>query len=181
MTELSKLISCVELLGDKHPEALLYLRGDFNVNNTNHKRISLLDHLCHEQDLLSVSIQHPTYHHFQGNGASDSHLDKLLFSRSTIFPEELAAIICKLDNPLVNSHHDILISRWGLPFVFQSPPSSTNISAPRIENSRVKVSWSEDGIVDYEAKVHNSTPHGDPRTMVELFFQVIQNGTSPNN
>ena len=34
MTELSKLISCVELLGDKHPEALLYLRGDFNVNKT---------------------------------------------------------------------------------------------------------------------------------------------------
>ena len=108
-----------------------------------------MDKFSNEQDLTSVPITHPTYYHFLGNGQSDSHLDKLLFSKNT-FPEELISIICKLSNPLVDSHHDVILTRWSLPYFSHHLESSDNVKAPRIENNRVQISWSEEGIGIYQ-------------------------------
>ena len=110
--ELSKLSQCIDELADIHDDAPVYLRGDFNVSNKNLKRSDMLNHFCSEHRLSQVPIPHPTYHHFVGNGLSDSHLDKLLFSRSLIFPEVLETLHCKLSNPLVDSQHDIIVSSW---------------------------------------------------------------------
>ena len=48
--------------------ALKTLRGDFNVRCSHTKRTYLLDHFPAQFDLLEVSLSHPTYHHFVGNG-----------------------------------------------------------------------------------------------------------------
>ena len=78
--DFSKLILCMEQLKEKHPDAWFYLRGDFNVNSSNKTRNCLLDYFCNEKELASTPILHTTYHHFTGEGRSDSHLDKILFS-----------------------------------------------------------------------------------------------------
>ena len=88
-----------------------------------------------------------------GNGKSDSFLDKILFSSSACLPEKLETIECSLLNPLINSHHDLLISSFVIPD--EAPEASTdeNVVAPLIDNNRVKVIWSEDGIERYQSLV----------------------------
>ena len=56
-----------------------------------------------------------TYHHFVGNGASDSCLDKLVFSSTLKHPESVLEICCKLSNPLVFSSHDLIVSKFAVP------------------------------------------------------------------
>ena len=87
LDEISSLILCIEQLSEQYPEALFYLRGDFNVSSTNKLRMCQIQHLCHQKELVSVSIPHKTYHHFVGGGKSDSDLDKIFFSKKAI-PEE---------------------------------------------------------------------------------------------
>ena len=112
LEQLTKLIFCIDNLREQYPEAPLYLRGDFNVNNNNHSRTILFRHQCYNQDLNCIPIKHATYHHFLGDGLYDSHLDKLMYSKTVRFPEILTKNICKFSNPLVNSHHDLIISKW---------------------------------------------------------------------
>ena len=100
--EVSKLKVCMEKLRSSYPEALFYLRGDFNVNDKNKNRTSILNIISEELELCSLSISHPTYHHFMGGGASDSHLDKIFFPKDAKFIETLINITCKLTNPLID-------------------------------------------------------------------------------
>ena len=58
--DLAKLSACIEQLRDQHPDALFYLRGDFNVNNKNKRRMSMLNYLCTEQILHCIPIDHCT-------------------------------------------------------------------------------------------------------------------------
>ena len=156
LEELSNLsVSIMELI-EAHPGAPVYLRGDFNASFSNFKRTDLLDHFCSEHHLLQVSIPHPTYHHFLGNGQSDSFLDRILFSDSVLHQEILLDILCKNLNPLVDSHHDVIISSWSLPVERAENVSGGNIVAPRIENNRLKVGWSDEGIAEYQKMV---VPH----------------------
>ena len=148
--DMAKLDLCIDKLRDQHPEIQFFLRGDFNVNENNIQRINLLQHFCDAQLLNIVPINHKTYHHFMGNGLSDSHLDKLLFSSGACNPEKLSKIICKKSNPLIGSHHDMLVSEWNLPPVSIKPINTTNIKAPRLSNERAKVLWSEAGILEYK-------------------------------
>ena len=148
--ELSRLSSTVEELRNLHPESPIYLRGDFNVSGKAPKRAELLECFIKYHDLMQVDINHTTYHHFLGDGASDSCLDKILFSSNLVHPEVIDSIICKLDNPLIESHHDMLISSWTL---IDAPPEDTtamNITAPSIVNTRHKVAWTDPGIVAYQ-------------------------------
>ena len=57
--------------------------------------------------------------------------------------------MCKHECQLVDSHHDLLVSRMVLPKMEVSvlPPPH---QAPRIPNERVKIIWSEDGIAAYQ-------------------------------
>ena len=153
MEELSLLQVCLGELQELHPSAPLYLRGDFNVSQSNAKRTVLLNQFCDEFDLLQASISHRTYHHFIGNGKSDSNLDKLLFSKSLAHPEAVKQIHCKLSNPAVDSHHDLLISEWSLPDIPNHASSDDNIVAPKVENLRTKVIWSDSGIEEYQKLV----------------------------
>ena len=156
---ISKLSLCVEQLQEQYPGAALYLRGDFNVNDNNKNRNTLLEHLCSEHLLKSTPISHKTYHHFTGGGLSDSNLDKLLFSSSLKVPETVLQIICKLENPLINSHHDLILSSWSLPPAPAETSSSSNITAPRIENQRTKTIWSDTGILNYQELIHLQLHH----------------------
>ena len=94
LDELSKLSITMDELGDAHPDAPIYLRGDFNVSHSNPKRTDLLNHFCNTYNLLQLSFPHPTYHHFVGNGQSDSSLDRIIFSRSLLRHEILQTIHC---------------------------------------------------------------------------------------
>ena len=110
MEEISSLSSVIGDILLLYPGAPIFLRGDFNVSDKNKNRTALLAYLCQQYELQQAQIHHPTYHHFLGNGSSDSYLDKLLYSNSLAVKETLVKIICKLTNPLVESHHDIIVS-----------------------------------------------------------------------
>ena len=148
--DLAALETCIDELLEKHPATPVYLRGDFNTNIANKTRSGLLHFFLSVHGLKSVHIPHPTYHHFMGNGSSDSNLDCLLYSEGAPYPEILTDIICKLNNPLIDSHHDILISSFSLP---HTAPKDTiaedNVVAPRIDIKRTRTVWTESGIEQY--------------------------------
>ena len=158
---LSKLDVCLSEMKQLYPGALVYLRGDFNTSRTNITRTGLLDFFSSSNNLCSVKISHRTYHHFLGNGVSDSHLDRLLYSDIGETSEELVTIICKLTNPLVNSHHDVLVSSVQIPCDAseEEPPKLGNVVAPRVENSRTKILWTDIGIETYRDTVAKSLQH----------------------
>ena len=71
--------------------------------------------------------------------------------------EQLVALHCKLEEPQVDSHHDLLVSCAVVPSASEVVTAkSINILAPKIENKRVKVIWSEEGIASFKeiASVH---------------------------
>ena len=101
------------------------------MSQANQTKTGLLNFLCLSQNLEAVDIPHPTYHHFLGSGSSDSNLDHLLHSREAFSPERLVDIYCKLQHPLVDSHHDFIVSVSTIATVVESPvDKSDNIVAP---------------------------------------------------
>ena len=147
---LSGLDACISELYEKYPDSPVYLRGDFNVGKNNYARIGLLKFFSSSNDLLSVPINHPTYHHFVGGGRSDSQLDKIYFSSISPTHEQLTEIHCRLVHPLVDSHHDVLLSKLLLnKRVSNHEHPQQNISAPKTENNRVKIYWDKSGIDCY--------------------------------
>ena len=152
--ELSKLSNTMEELEDLHPQAPIFLRGDFNVNCKIKTRKNLLEHFSDKHNLLHVMIEHPTYHHFLGGGTSDSFLDKIMFSNHLPHPEVLLSIICKLTNPLIDSHHDMILSTWTLPDEeTEEEDSPENVTAPSVPNLRQKVLWTDAGIEAFQETV----------------------------
>ena len=149
LEELTNLSRTVDELRSSYPEAPMYLRGDFNIGNNNTRRSELLNQFCSQHSLLQAHIPKPTYHHFLGNGRSDSFLDRILFSDNAHKHETVSHIECKLENPLNDSHHDLIISSWH--FLNESTEISTdeNIEAPLVDNKRVKVLWTDHGIDMY--------------------------------
>ena len=157
--ELSELKVCVEALQQRFPNSPVFVRGDANSSKTNNSRNLLFTAFCHEYNLIRVPIGHNTYHHFMGQGKSDSELDVLLYSRISGVEEHLLAIHCKHDHPLVDSHHDLLVSTCSLP-AYQQPEidMSKNITAPKIDNNRQKVTWLENGILKYKELIEPLLP-----------------------
>ena len=147
--ELSKLSVTIDDLVTAHPTASVFIRGDFNVSRNNKHRSDLLDHFCAEHQFLQSDLPKPTYHHFLGDGKSDSYLDRLLFPACMTHHEVVKKIECKLENPLVNSHHDVIISNWFIPTEVPPNQSEENIIAPTAVNKRLQVIWSDSGIQDY--------------------------------
>ena len=143
-----RIVQFVTELGGKFPEASIYIRGDLNSNPKNKKRRIIFKKLCDDLDLAETPVEHPTYHHFLGDGRSDSQLDVLLHSKKST--ETLLKVFCKLENPLVTSHHDALLSSFQLPpqLLPRTPPS--NPLAPRLVNTRVKIHWTDAGVQAYK-------------------------------
>ena len=112
----------------------------------------MFQHFCQDLRLSALDFQHSSYHHFTGNGASDSQLDVILLSHAT--SESLLKIFCKNENPLIESHHDIISTSFNLPLSPCRPDdTSKNISAPKINNDRVRIFWSDAGILSYREMI----------------------------
>ena len=109
--ELSNLTTLLYDLSHLYPSAPIYLRGDFNVNEKNRQRKELLQFLIASFNLMEVPFQHKTYHHFVGEGQSDSKLDRIFYS-DPMQPECLDSILCGQSNSSVASSHDALLSSW---------------------------------------------------------------------
>ena len=71
-------------------------------------------------------------------------------SSNLLYPEQIQDIICKLEDPLIDSHHDMIISTWTLENAPATQPSSDNITAPKIDNHRHKVLWTNSGIEEFQ-------------------------------
>jgi hypothetical protein len=94
-------------------------------------------------ELARVNITDPTYHHFTGSGNSDSDLDILLLGGGDGVKESLVDQCCKILNPTMFSHHDLIISSCTIPHIQHAEHDvSRNISAPRIPNERFSTRWS---------------------------------------
>ena len=92
----------------------IYIRGDANCNPNNHNRSNLFQHFCLKHKFLSIDFRHPSHHHFLGGGLQDAQLDVLLYQEDSD-AEILNELVCKLEHPLVDSAHDLVLSTCSLP------------------------------------------------------------------
>ena len=150
VSEFANLRICVEELADLYPDSNFFIRGDSNVNKKNLNRVSLLNQFLDDFSLQRVNIPHNTYHHFVGSGLFDSDIDVLLHSSATSIIEHVDEIICKHENPLILSHHDVILSTFSLPASPPQPKSIQLVKAPRVTNTRKKIVWSHDGVQQYQ-------------------------------
>ena len=159
IADLSKLRSTLDDLVIKYANPVVFLRGDANSSQKNIFRRTLLTSFTKDYNLTRASVNHMTYHHFIGEGKFDSDLDVLLFSSLPGVHEGLDHIHCKLDEPNVDSCHDILVSTASMPLQQLKPvDKSENVVAPRIENTRHKIVWSKDGILNYQQTISQLLP-----------------------
>ena len=154
---LAALTAVLQTVLDDHHGVPVYIRGDANVNPSNIPRLQLFTKFLLQFDLQSLPLHHPTHHHFMGNGDSDSQLDVLLFRGPPAQAESLQRIICGKVNPLISSHHDMVISSLPCPSVPYIPPPPA-IVAPRVPNTRVKVLWNQEGQHQYENLLSSALP-----------------------
>ena len=145
------LSNCLDDLKEKHKDCLIFLRGDGNVNCNNKPRSQVFSDFLSRHSLIKTTIPHKTYHHFLGGGAFDSDIDIIAHSEHAPHKEIVSRIFCKHEFPDIDSHHDIIISSVELPAPVHQHPEL--ISAPRLDLSRHRISWCDDGIAKYEAEV----------------------------
>ena len=151
--QLSQLSLTLDELRDKYPGCIFFLRGDCNVNIKNRSRQTIFDNFCRDHVLASVPIEHKTYHHFIGGGLFDSNVDVILHSKMAEIKESLSEIICKFENGLVESHHDIILTKVSLPVTEPSDDAEDLIVAPKVVNSRTRILWEDENIPEYQAAV----------------------------
>ena len=165
--DLALLESTIEEVFEKYPNSVLYIRGDANasaVPRKHNKRDVLFQHFLGSNNLTSVPTNHTTYHHFTNEGLSDSSIDVLLFTKVTSegFPnnavERLLKVLCSKDNSMIDSSHDALISDISFPPIPSISSSSETKSAPRVPNTKYKVTWSEEGITEYQELLAQTLP-----------------------
>ena len=98
-----------------------------------------------------IDLKHTTYHHFVGGGRFDSQIDVLAYSNKKLAYENVTHIKCRLKFPEILSHHDMVMSDFVIPVVPNptTVKSGNTASAPRIKLERVKIKWSEEGILQY--------------------------------
>ena len=102
---LAALSLIVEDIQASHPDIPIYIRGDANFSPNHLTRPTLL-----WEFMDRYSLGHSTYHHFNGGGTRDSQLDMLI--SSPLHPDLLVEVVCKLQDPLILSSHDIIISTF---------------------------------------------------------------------
>ena len=98
------------------------------------------------------------------NGLSDSTIDVLLSSKESCdgsvnhSQESLIKILCSKTHPCIDSTHDAIISSVSLKSVPLPTPSDDNVTAPRIQHTKHKVVWSEEGVIAYQNLLSQSLP-----------------------
>ena len=116
ISELSSLEVLLTDIYEKHDgKCPIFIRGDGNASSKNVLRSNMLNHFLLKHNLLRLKIPHHTCHHFVGNGLFDSDLDIILYSDTPGTSEVLSNVLCKFDNPLINSLHDIVVTSFTLP------------------------------------------------------------------
>ena len=150
--ELSQLKLSIEEVLEKYDDPLIYIRGDANTNLKNGNRLVLLNHLQDEFELKRIPLGHNTYHHFMGDGHSDSEIDIILHSKSTRTVETLSRVLCRVNFPEIESRHDVIESQLTIKHVDENVMDDLLV-APRVDLVREKIVWSEDGIQDYQSAV----------------------------
>ena len=130
-------------------DPILYIRGDGNVNSNNIVRVTLLQQLMKDYGLAQTATGHNTYHHFVGDGMYDSDIDILLHTENENVSETVTKILCKHDHPSILSHHDVILSSFAIPTMMTNIPQPVHETAPRVDHTRSRIDWSEDGQVEY--------------------------------
>jgi hypothetical protein len=96
VNELSNLRLCLDELAVLYSGALVFIRGDSNVNQNNASRVVMFNQFLEHFSFSSVHIEVPTYHHFTCNGLYDSNIDVLLYPSGTIVKEHIVRVMCIL-------------------------------------------------------------------------------------
>ena len=81
----------------------------------------------------------------------------LLFLGAPDQAESLLSVVCGKENPLISSHHDMVVSTFLCSGVPYNPPPPA-IVAPKIPNTRVKVLWNQEGQEQYETLLSSTLP-----------------------
>ena len=149
VAEFANLQNCIDELNNIYDDPIIFVRGDCNVNPKNAARLGLLKSVMAQYSFKQVKIDHPTYHHFTGEGKSDSNLDIILYSDHVSVSEYVTQVICKFLHPEVSSHHDLLLSQFSLPRQDRTENSENLVQAPRTHITRNKILWSQDGADNY--------------------------------
>ena len=90
------------------------------------------------------------------HGLSESNIDVLIHPENS--EETLEKVLCSKTNPLVDSSHDALVSSCSLPCQAVSEVPCNTIKAPKVEHSKHKVVWSEEGIKAYQKLLAMTLP-----------------------
>ena len=151
--QITQLQLLVEEIQDLYSDCIIYIRGDCNVNCKNRDRSIIFSNFIRNLKLRTIPILHRTYHHFVGGGLYDSNIDVILHTENVPEAETIEAIICKFENCLVESHHDIIISSIILPVQDVLNQHQDLTAAPKVPNNRVKISWNDDMIPEYQRQV----------------------------
>ena len=154
VSELSKLENTLDEIDEEFENPIVMIRGDANAAipiRPNNSRDTLFQYFCSRMALEPVLTNHKTYHHFMGGGLSDSAIDVFLQRSNTAnISEKIEEILCSKSDSRVDSKHDIIISRFSLPYTGH-PPANSVTQPPRIQNTKHRIVWSEDGICDYRS------------------------------
>ena len=153
MDEMTNLTNCIKNYIDIYDKPLIFIRGDSNANKKNVMHFKMFTEMLNEFSLSRVMTLHPTYHHFIGNGAYDSCIDVLAYPDENYVKETIDKIICKLDTPMISSHHDIILSSFCLPLSRPFVNSSKLKTAPRFDCQRTKIFWSMEGAENFKKLV----------------------------
>ena len=139
-----------------------------------------------------MTIPHKTYHHFVGHGTFDSNVDVIIHSSDAPYTEVLSDIFCIDDFPIMNSHHDIIMSSFSLPICDLERPSEDLVTAPRVDHSRLKIKWSEEGISEYQEELSdkllkarlnwlNPSSKTSIAILLNLTHEILQKAASSTN
>ena len=149
VADLAELRNCLDDLSERYANAVIYIRGDGNVNHNNRVRVTLLRQLIMDYKLNQVEIGHSTYHHFMGGESHDSAIDILLYSSCDDVTEKVEHIMCIHNHPELLSHHDVIFSSFTIPCEPISSTPGNLVTAPRCNFSRNKIYWSVEGQAKY--------------------------------
>ena len=179
--EITELRVYLEDLMEAHPDYLIYIRGDSNVNPNNISRKNMFESFLNCINLKYINISHKTYHHFVGGGVFDSNIDVILHSAESSTTEQIGEILCGKDIPLIESHHDIIVSSFSLPKI--DPEACKEPSPPPvIENSRIRTVWADENIENYQDLINDNLDtlrerwlNPNSRTSVSILLEQTSN------
>ena len=189
--EITNLSIFLEETLTEFPSDQIYIRGDSNVNANHSVRMKMLRNFLHTQKMFRIPIGHRNYHHFLGNGQYDSNIDIIMQSRSSYPEEKIEKILCEVNYPMIESHHDIILSSFQLPLDKAEPPT-LHAQAPTIENTRKRIIWCPETIPDYQTIISDNLLNLRTRWMnpssktsvsllLELTSEILSSAASSTN